>query len=141
LSAEPASKEALALFKEGFECWNTGEIDEMTDAYADDAVIDPSAVFIDVAPLRGRTDLRRWLRAQWEIWEGVRLDVLEVLDLGEGRFVADIRWWGKGLRSGVEVDQRFASIYTLNDNGQVVRNQFFPDRAAALKAAERETYG
>jgi hypothetical protein len=34
------------------------------------------------------------------------MDPLAVFDVGGGRFVVDLRWWGKGKRSGLEVDQR-----------------------------------
>jgi hypothetical protein len=41
------------------------------------------------------------------------MDPLKVFDIGRGRFVVDVRLWGKGKRSGDEVDQRFAFLYTL----------------------------
>ena len=33
------------------------------------------------------------------------MDPLEVFDVGDGRYVVDVRLWGKGKRSGVEVDR------------------------------------
>jgi hypothetical protein len=69
----------------------------------------------------------------WKAWEGVRLDPLEVFDLGQGRFVVDVRLWGKGKRSGVEVDQRLALLYTVRESDEkVVRNQLFPTVQAAI---------
>jgi ketosteroid isomerase-like protein len=64
------------------------------------------------------------------------LDPLEVLDLGDGRYVLDLRLWGKGTRSGVEVDQRFAFLYTFRSDGKVMRARLFPNVAAAISAAE-----
>jgi hypothetical protein len=71
-----------------------------------------------------------------ETWEGLRADPQEVFDLGGGRFVVDLRLWGKGKRSGVEVDQRFAFLYTIHaaDN-KVVRCQLFPTVQAATDFA------
>jgi hypothetical protein len=41
-----------------------------------------------------------------ETWGGgMRSDLLEVLDVRYGRYVLDVRLWGKGTRSGVETDQ------------------------------------
>ena len=55
------------------------------------------------------------------------MDPLEVFDIGHGRFVVDVRLWGKGKRSGVEVDQRFAFLYTVREgDNKVVRCQLFP---------------
>ena len=98
-----------------FECWNRGELDLMQDMYAEDGVFDISAVFTDVAPIRGHQAMRRYWDELWETWEGIRLDPLEVFDVGEGRYVVDVRLWGKGKRSGVRsinaslTSTRFAS--------------------------------
>jgi ketosteroid isomerase-like protein len=110
----------------------------MQDMYAEDAVWDISAVFTDVSPIRGHESLRRYWDEVWETWEGVRMDPLEVFDVGDGRYVVDVRLWGKGKRSGVEVDQRFAYLYTLRpEDEKVVRAQLFPDVRSAVTVAER----
>ena len=89
--------------------------------------VDLSAVFTDTQPVRGHESMRRYFDDLWEIWEGIRLDPLEVFDVGGGRFVVDVRWWGKGKRSGAEVDQRFAYLYTLREHDEkIVRCQLFP---------------
>ena len=100
---QTASPEILERFKEGFECWNGGELDLMQDMYAADGEYDVSAVFTDTPPYRGHESMRRQWDEMWEIWEGVRMDPLEVFDVGGGRFVVDVRLWGKGKRSGAEV--------------------------------------
>jgi ketosteroid isomerase-like protein len=109
----------------------------MQAMYAEDAVFDVSAVFTDVAPVRGHQDMRRYWDELWEIWGGLRLDVLEAFNVGEGRYVVDVRLWGQGRRSGAEVDQRFAFLYTLRlEDEKITHAQLFPDLAAALAAAE-----
>jgi ketosteroid isomerase-like protein len=109
----------------------------MLAMYAEDAVFDVSAVFTDVAPVRGHQNMRRYWDEMWEIWGGLRLDVLEAFDVGEGRYVVDVRLWGKGKRSGVEVDQRFAFLYTFRpEDEKIIRAQLVPDLAAALSVAE-----
>jgi ketosteroid isomerase-like protein len=134
--AEAASPEIVERFKEGFECWNGGELDLMQDMYAEDGEFDLSAVFTDTRPYRGRKDMRRQWDEIWEAWEGVRMDPLEVFDVGEGRFVVDVRLWGKGRRSGAEVDQRFAYLYTLREaDEKIVRCQLFSTVHAAMDAA------
>jgi ketosteroid isomerase-like protein len=67
---------------------------------------------------------------------GVRMGPLEVFDLGHGRFVVDVRPWGKGRRSGAEVDQRFAYLYALREGDEkIVRCQLFPTVQAATDLA------
>ena len=81
--------------------------------------------------------MRRYWDELWETWEGIRLDPLEVFDVGDGRYVVDARLWGRGKRSGAEVDQRFAYLYTLRlEDEKIIRAQLLPDLAAAMSAAE-----
>jgi ketosteroid isomerase-like protein len=133
---ETASPETIERFKEGFECWNGGELDLMQDMYAEDGEYDVSAVFTDTPPFRGHESMRRQWEEMWETWEGIRMDPLEVFDIGRGRYVVDVRLWGRGKRSGAEVDQRFAFLYTLRDiDWKIVRCQLFATVQAALDAA------
>jgi ketosteroid isomerase-like protein len=130
---QTASPEILERFNEGFECWNGGELDLMQDMYAEDGEFDVSAVFTDTPPFRGHENMRRHWEETWEIWDGIRMDPLEVFDVGGGRFVVDVRLWGKGKRSGAEVDQRFAYLYTLRTTDErIVRCQLFPSVQAAM---------
>ena len=134
--AETVSPEILEQFKERFECWNDGELDLMQDMYAEDGEFDVSSVFTDMQPFRGHESMRRYWDEMWETWEGIRMDPLEVFDIGLGRYVVDVRLWGKGKRSGAEVDQRFAFLYTLRDSDRrIVRCQLFATVQAAMDAA------
>jgi ketosteroid isomerase-like protein len=133
---QPASPEILARVKENFEWWNGGEPELMLGEYAEDGEIDLSAVFTDMPVFRGHEGIRRQVDQLWEAWEGVRMDSLEVFDAGPGRFVVDVRWWGKGKRSGAEVDQRIAMLYTLRESdNKIVRLQLFPTVQAAMDYA------
>ncbi|MGH2964398.1 MAG: nuclear transport factor 2 family protein [Solirubrobacterales bacterium] len=136
--AQRVSAEILDRFQmeERFECWNRGEFDLMLEPYAEDALFDVSAVFTDVAPVRGHEDMRRYWRELRETWDGLRIDPVEVLDAGDGRYVVDLRLSGKGRRSGAEVDQRLAMLYTVRPDGKVVAAQLLPGVAAAISAAE-----
>src|SRR5207247_10106495 len=119
------------------ECWNRGELDLMQDMYAEDAVFDVSAVFTAVVPMRGHQNMRRYWDEVWETWEGIRMDPLEVLDVGDGRYVVDVRLWGKGKRRGVEVDQRFAYLYTLRLQAEkIIRSELLPPLAAAISVPQ-----
>jgi ketosteroid isomerase-like protein len=112
----------------------------MEEMYAEDVVFDVSAVFTDVAPMRGKKDTRRYWYELRETWAGLRLDPVEVLDVGNGRYVADLRLWGKGKRSGAEVEQRFAFLYTVRpEDGKVIRARLLPSVAAAISVAESST--
>jgi ketosteroid isomerase-like protein len=109
----------------------------MLEMYAEDAVFDLSAVFTDAAPARGHENMRRYWMELRETWGGgMRLDPLELLQLDDGRFVLDVRLWGKGTRSGIEVNQRSAFLYDLGEDGKIIRARLFPDVATAISVAE-----
>ena len=123
--------------EERFECWNRGEFDLMLEPYAEDALFDISAVFTDVTPVRGHADMRRSWEDLRETWQGLRLDPVEVLEVGEGRFVVDLRLSGKGRGSGAEVEQRFAMLYDVDPAGRVVSARLLANMAAAISVAKR----
>jgi ketosteroid isomerase-like protein len=109
----------------------------MQDMYAEDAVFDISAVFTDSPPMHGHEEMRRYWEELRGIWAGLRTDPIEAFDVGDQRYAVDLRLWGKGEQSGVEVDQRFGAIYTFRaDDGKITHNQLFPNVATAISAAE-----
>jgi ketosteroid isomerase-like protein len=122
--------------QERFECWNRGEFDMMLEPYAEDVVFDLSAVFTDVGPIRGHQNIRDSWSELRETWDGLLMDPLDLFDVGDGQYVLEVRLWGRGRRSGVEVDQRFAFLYTLRPDGKVVYARLLPDAATAFAAAE-----
>lgn len=132
----PELLERLRL-EERFECWDRGELQPMLDMYAEDAEFDVSAVFTDDPPVRGHADmLRAWTNLR-EVWGGgFRTEPLEVLDLGDGRYVLELRLCGTGTRSGLEVEQRFAFLYDVRPDGKIRRARLFADRATAVSEAE-----
>jgi hypothetical protein len=84
--------------EERFECFNRGELDMMIEPYADDAVFDVSNVFTDLVPVQGQDALRRsWYQLR-ETWSELRLDPGQLLDVGDNRYVLDLRLWGKVSR-------------------------------------------
>jgi hypothetical protein len=104
----------------------------MLDMYAEDATLDVSAVFSDVAPIHGHRDMLRYWTSLRETWQGLRLDPGEVYDLSEDRFAVDTRLWAKGRGSDAEVDQRYVFVYTLRADEKVVRAELVPDLEAAM---------
>jgi ketosteroid isomerase-like protein len=135
-TVSPQVLERLRM-EERFECWNRGEFDLMLEPYAEDAVFDISAVFSDIAPVRGSEAMLRCWSQLRDTWAGLRLDPVELLAASGTRYVVDLRLWGKGRRSGAEVDQRFAMVYTVRpEDGKVVDATLFGNLQAAVEAAE-----
>jgi ketosteroid isomerase-like protein len=131
MTSDPAP---LALVQQGFECWHTGDLDLMIGMHARDAEVDLSAAFPDGRIWRGQAEMRGFWEDAWDAFDGIRMDPLEVVELDPSHYVVDVRLWGKGPRSGIEVDRRLAFLYTVDD-GLIVRSRLFADTDSALAAA------
>jgi len=128
--AEAALSQTVDQVRRGCEFWNSGTPELMLSLCAEDAELDLSAVSTDVCVCRGRDGIRRQLDALWEAWEGVRVDPLAVFDIGAGRLVVDLRWWGR------DVDQRVAFLCTFRGaDDKIVRSRLFPSVEAAMDSA------
>jgi ketosteroid isomerase-like protein len=128
--------EIKAFVDQGFSCWNGGEIDLMADDYADDAEVDTTTALPDGRRYKGREEFVRFFHEQWDAWDRLRMEPLDVADAGGGRYVVEVRLTGTGRGSGIEIDQRMGLLYTLREqDGKVARCQMFPSRDAALEAA------
>jgi ketosteroid isomerase-like protein len=129
-----AAPEILAAFIEGWDCYNRHDFDAMEALYSPDAVLDMSQVYLDERPRSGRADMRAYWEEMWDISDGLRIEPVEVLDVGGDRYVVVVKYGQRGKRSGARVEQGLACLYTLRD-GLVGRLDLFPSRDAALAAA------
>ena len=90
---------------------------------------------IDLDPVyAGREALRRFFEQWVREWEDYRIEPDEVIDTSGDCLIMLGRQRGHGRRSGVEIDQPIASVFTLR-NGLCVRIEDFWEHAQALEAA------
>ena len=134
VSVQAVTPDVLADFRERFECYNRHDFDGVEAMYWPDAVFDPSRDFLGERSRRGYAEMREYWEEIWEIWDGVRMDPTEVLDVGGDRYVVVVELGGRGKRGGADVGHPMAFLYALRD-GRVARADIFPDRDAALAAA------
>jgi ketosteroid isomerase-like protein len=109
----------------------------MLNLYAEDAIFDVSAVFSDVAPMRGHDAMLAYWNELRETWgRGIRIDPVEVLDVGEWRYVVEFRLSATGSLSGAEVADTLAYLYELRaEDEKITRARMFTDAATAIRAA------
>ncbi len=69
-----------------------------------------------------------------DTWGDFRMEAEELIDGGGDQVVVVSRFIGTATQSGVPIEHRFGSLFTLL-NGKVVRCQGFRSRAEALEAA------
>jgi ketosteroid isomerase-like protein len=89
---------------------------------------------MDADSRRGREEVKRLWREIDEAFEGFQLEPEEFLDAGD-HVPVRLRYRGRGMASGVEVDQEvFSQVITFRE-GRMVRVEHFTSWDEALKAA------
>jgi ketosteroid isomerase-like protein len=114
----------------------SGSRPQLTDLVAPDAEIDMSRRVFNPATYHG---IDGWMRLNdelREVWQQWRVAPERYIDAGD-RVVALETIHGRGRRSGVEIERRSASIWTLLD-GRVRRVEIGLDPDDALKAVRLE---
>jgi ketosteroid isomerase-like protein len=102
-------------------------------------LLDPHVVWIsfrsapESRPYIGYGGALEWLKTFQEDIRGLRVELTEVIDAGGDQVVAVNELRGTWERSGVPVEGRYASVFTLL-NGRIVRVQAFKTREEALEA-------
>jgi uncharacterized protein len=130
------SEENVERVRGGYEAFARGDVDAVLELLAPDVDWHPAiAAILGVETLRGREAVRRFLsRDLFEGFDRFRADPLSFEDLGDFVLVM-VRYTGRGEGSGIELDQRFATLYEIR-NGQTVTMRDYPTREEALEAAE-----
>jgi ketosteroid isomerase-like protein len=114
------------------EAWNRSDVEAIV------ALFDPECEVIfppdvpEPGPFYGRGELRRWADGFLAAWEVHHSEVVEMVDAGNS-VVAVLHQAGRGVGSGVELDEIDAHVFTIRE-GRIVRWQNFSERADALES-------
>jgi ketosteroid isomerase-like protein len=129
------SQENVEVVRKAFEAWNRG------DRPGAEAYVDPdwewrtAQKFPGVdAVYRGKEGFRRFWSSFREPWESIRIDLERLEDLGDGRVLALMTFYGKGRGSGVDVTTEYANVVTIRD-GLWVYAVGYSDWHSAFEAA------
>jgi ketosteroid isomerase-like protein len=103
------------LLRAGYEAWNRDDCQAWLDLLHPDVEISTSGVFPDLAAeYRGHAHAAKFWRQMREPWEPFRIDVEHVEEEGDIA-LGSVRFRGKGVDSGVEVDMRFCNGISVRD--------------------------
>ena len=126
------SHENVELLKQGVEAFNLGDMDGML------ALMDPELEFVTaglfpgIPPVyRGHDGWVTFARDIREPWESFTIETNEVRDAGD-RIVLLMTFHARG-RSGLEVQRKFATVWTVRD-GLAVSVRAYGEWDAALEA-------
>jgi ketosteroid isomerase-like protein len=109
-----------------FDRFASGSIEAALELMSDDlVVVVPPSMSAEPDTYEGHEGVRRYFDGFDGQIEDVRFEPLELIDEGE-RVIASLRLTGRGTTSGIEVEQRAASVLELR-GGKVVRIESHPD--------------
>jgi ketosteroid isomerase-like protein len=83
---------------------------------------------------RGHAGIQRWRSIVEEVWDNFHGVAEELIDAGD-KVVVAVKMGGKGKESGVEVEMRIYSVWTVTDSKVVRVVGGYRDRSEAVEAA------
>ena len=125
------SQENVEIVRQVYEAFTRRDFDAAL-AIGHDSITWGTLFSVETAVLRGKQEIRAAWESQVEALD-VRIDLLELAPLDETRVLAVGTWSGRGLDSGVPVEQSAAQVFTV-EGGQVRSVETFASKHEAHKA-------
>jgi len=127
------SRENVEIVRRLNEVYNQRSFAENPDLVDPEIVWDMSRMQIpDSAAYTGPVGFREFVDTWTESFVSEQIDAEDIIDGGDQVLVM-VHHSGRGKISGIEVDQRFAMVWTLRDR-RAVRMEMYPTREEALAA-------
>jgi uncharacterized protein len=127
-------REDVELLKSAYEALNRGDTEAALE------VLEPGAEWCEHSTLpeagtyHGRDAIKRFLERFLESWHEFRQEVERIVVDGD-RVALLLHSFAVGKGSGVEVESRYAHVWTMR-NGRAVRVDTYDDLTAALESIE-----
>ncbi len=129
------SQENVEVVKIAYEAFATGGLDRFMEHFARN--VDYRAFEgapDDRGPMHGKAAVRAWLQDWIDMFYEFRMELVELVDVGEDTLVIAERYGGRAKRSGVDTDSTVWTVLTIYD-GRIARGREYPSREQALEAA------
>jgi len=126
------SEEDADSIRRAYEVWNESGPEAVMDRFwAEDAVYREGPGWPNAGVYRGRADALARMRSLIDLVGPIEVRVDDLIDVGDGRFVACTSMVGQGAKA--PYTQSFAVVHRLR-NGLIVEADYYLDRAQALQA-------
>jgi ketosteroid isomerase-like protein len=128
------SEQDANRIRRAYEVWNESGPEAVTERFwAEDAVYREGPGRPNASVYRGRAAALAHMRALVDLVGPIEVRLDELIDVGDGRFVACTRIVGPGEASDAPYTQSFAVVHRLRD-GLIVEADYYLDRAEAVQA-------
>jgi ketosteroid isomerase-like protein len=129
------SEENVEVVRRIIDAINRRDVDAVVESATDDFVTDwTNSRGLLSGVHRGRDQVRAAFETFLDPWDSLRWEPKEVIELGDDRVLTVSRLQMRGRGSGVEVNARGASIWTIRD-GKAAAITLYQSKAEALEAA------
>ncbi|HEV7461734.1 MAG TPA: nuclear transport factor 2 family protein, partial [Solirubrobacteraceae bacterium] len=126
----------VELARAAFDAFERRDMDAVWAIASDDVEVGGAPELPNAGPYRGQEGFVTWI-AQWlEAWGEFRIEVIDIRAVDDQHVLVDVDQHGRGAGSGLEVTQRGLAYLVTVRGGVVTRLFLYPDRQAALAAAE-----
>jgi ketosteroid isomerase-like protein len=129
------ARENVEILRDAYEALNQGDIDSALNVLEPDAEWQEHSDLPEADVYRGRDTIRTFLLGYLDSWEEFHQETEELIDSGE-RVAVLLRMAAKGKGSGIEVESRYAHLWTMH-GGRGVRVDAYADPNAALEALQQ----
>ena len=122
------------IIRRAYEVWNESGPAALTEQFwAEDVVYREGPGWPDAGVFEGRGAALARMQSLVELVGPIKVQLDELIDVGDGRFVANTRMVGESATSDPPYTQSFAVVQRLRD-GLIVEVDYYLDRAQALQA-------
>jgi ketosteroid isomerase-like protein len=127
------SQENMQVVERAFEAFDRGDFDAVL-ALCDENIVIAQPRELPGAPpiLHGHAGVLESFELWPEQWDDFRVEILDMRDLGS-HVLVNAQTFGRGKHSGIEVEARFAFVFTLR-NGKLSEWRLFLREEEALEA-------
>ena len=132
------SQENVAAVEAAYQALARGGLDQFIEHWTDD--LDHRSIEgapDDRGPIHGKDAMRAYVQDWIDLFDDFGIEPVELIDAGESRVVAVLRFGGRAKLSGVETAQTMGAVLTIRD-GKIARGREYATRDQALKAAGLE---
>ena len=128
------SQENVEIVRRAYAAYDEGGLDAIAEFWHPDINYRAAeGALDDVGLMEGPEALRDYYRQWEETFDGMRIEVEELIDAGD-QVVAVVRGFARMKESDAEVDIRYAVVFTARD-GKVATGREYWTREEALEAA------
>jgi ketosteroid isomerase-like protein len=129
-----SSQENVEVVRRFYESWTKQDLEGVLDCAHPEIEFDWSASQAPFGAIyMGHKGFRRWWAEHNDAWEKFRLEIVEIIECGDGRVITVTLVRGRGRVSGISIEGTGAVLWEVGDS-KVLSAKLFQTRDEALEA-------